>query len=141
MKNRLETGTVRCEYVSDHLSEYLEGGLPPPDVERLEDHLVECDGCAEEARQMATLLKVLHQRVPRREPTLDIWAELGPKVAAIQEEERLSVPVRFRRRMGRFLGNLAAGAILFTQALAINTEERLKPYLMTDPYRLAEEER
>jgi len=140
VKRFTENGTATCSFVSMSLSEYLEGGLPPPVRREIDFHIVECDSCAEEVRQLASLLRLL-KAIPRREPTLDMWVEMAPKVAAYQAEERLSVVQRLRLRLGRFLGNFAAGAILFTQALALNTESHLKKYLMTDPYHLAEEER
>jgi predicted anti-sigma-YlaC factor YlaD len=132
---------MECEHVRHALSDYLEGGLAPPQRQSVTDHLTECAACAREERQMGLMLNLLHERVPRREPSLDIWAELSPKIAALQAEERLSVPARLRLRGGRFLGNVAAGAILFTQALAVNTEARMRKYLVNDPFLIGEGER
>jgi anti-sigma factor RsiW len=130
-----------CEHVRHALSDYLEGGLPSPQRQSVAAHLTECETCAQEERQMNLMLNLLHERVPRREPSLDIWAELSPKIAALQAEERLSIPARLRLRGGRFLGNVAAGAILFTQALAMNTEARMRKYLVSDPFLIGEGER
>jgi anti-sigma factor RsiW len=130
-----------CEHVRHALSDYLEGGLAPPQRQSVADHLAGCEACTREERQLGLMLSLLHERVPRREPSLDIWAELAPKIAAVQAEERLSLPARVRLRGGRFLGNVAAGAILFTQALAVNTEARMRKYLVSDPFLVGEGER
>jgi hypothetical protein len=79
------------------------------------------------------LLRVLHERVPHREPSLDIWSEMQPQVEAYWREEKLPIAARFALRTQRFLHSLAAGAILFTQALAMNTENRMRKYLLSDP--------
>lgn len=140
MKSTTQFGTMKCHEVCESLSDFLEGGLPPPDRQKVQAHLDGCAECTAEAEQLTSLMRLLHERLPQREPALDIWAELQPKVQAYAEEERLSLGRRFRLRFGRFLGDVAAGAILFTQALAMNTETKLKKYLVTDPYMLAEEE-
>jgi len=88
---------------------------------------------------MVTMLRFLHEQLPPREPALDIWIELGPKAAEIMAEQRMDVPARLKRRASRFLGNVAAGAILFTHALAANTEAAMRRYLIQDPFRLAED--
>jgi hypothetical protein len=87
---------------------------------------------------MAAMLHFLHHSLPKREPILDMWTELAPKIATYQAEERLTIPARLRLRTGRFLGTVAAGAILFTQALAMNTEARMRKYLITDPFFVGE---
>lgn len=140
MSGKLVQGTVLCPQVRNALSDYLEGGLPPPVRQSVQAHLSECESCAREERQLAAMLRFVQERVPPREPSLDIWAELQPKVAAYMAEERLTLLKRIQIRLGRFLSSVAAGAILFTQALAMNTEAKLQKYLITDPYTLADEE-
>lgn len=122
-------------HVREMLSDYVENALPPVEQVFVERHLAECPDCAREARELRLMLSVLHERVGRREPVLDIWAEMAPKVAEIQREERMGVAARLALRTHRFLHNLATGAILFTQALAMNTEARMNKYLLSDPYR------
>jgi hypothetical protein len=85
-------------------------------------------------RQMKMMLDLFKDRCVRREPSLDLWAELAPKVEQVMAEERLGVLDRFRLRGSRFCNNVAAGAILFTSALAMNTEARLRKYLISDPF-------
>lgn len=122
----------------DHvLSEYLEGELASPERERIEAQLASDADLAREAHEMAAVIRLLHQ-VPRREPVLDIWSELSPKIEAYKAEEKLGVGARVRLRAGRFLGNVAMGAILFTQALAMNTEAHMRKYLISDPLTLGE---
>ena len=88
-------------------------------------------------RELQMLLRFFHDSVPAREPVLDIWAELAPKVAAWEAEERLGAAAKVRLRSHRFLHNVAAGAILFTQALAMNTEAHMHKYLMGDSLQFA----
>lgn len=122
------------------ISEYLEGELSPAERERIEAHLSSDADLARETREMAAVIRLLHQ-VPPREPVLDIWQELAPKIEAYKVEEKLGVGAKIRLRAGRFLGNVAAGAIMFTQALAMNTEARMRKYLISDPFTLGEGER
>lgn len=122
------------------VSQYLEGELSGSERERIEAQLATDADLAREAREMAAVIRLLHQ-VPPREPILDIWGELSPKIEAYKAEERLSVPMRVRLRACRFLGNVAMGAILFTQALAMNTEAHMRKYLITDTLAIGEGER
>ena len=131
---------MRCEHVQETLSNYLEGGLDPPKHRAVAEHLATCAECAREEREMARTLRVLHEYVPRHEPVLDLWAEFAPKMAQVRAEERLSFPARLRLRFVSLWGNVALGAILFTQALAHNTAARMQKYLLTDPFRDGEEE-
>jgi anti-sigma factor RsiW len=135
-----DKNTMRCQVVREALSEYVEGGLPVPLRQSVAAHLAGCAHCADEERQMAAMFKFLHNTLPKREPVLDMWTELAPKIAAIQAEEHLSIAARLKLRTGKFLGTVAAGAILFTQALAINTEARMRKYLLSDPFLVGEGE-
>lgn len=125
---------MRCKHIHEALSDYLEGGLDPPDRQAVVQHLDGCVDCAQEEREMARTLALLHNCVPRHEPVLDLWAEFAPKMAQVQAEERLGAFARLRLRMGRLWGNVAYGAILFTQALAVNTTARMQKYLLADPF-------
>jgi anti-sigma factor RsiW len=118
--------------IEEHLSEYLEGDLAPPEREALERALAENPDLAREHREFEKTLKLMHS-LPRREPVLDIWLELSPKVERILAEEKLSVGDRLRLRGTRFLASFAEGAILWTQALAMNTEARMSKYVRRHP--------
>ncbi len=132
--------TSACAHILEALSDYLEESLTETERRRVDEHLAGCASCRRERQQLSTLLGCLHESVPRREPVLDLWSEMSPRVAEVLEEQRLPVLSRWRLRASRFLGNVAAGAILFTHALAMNTEARMRKYLIQDPFRLAEED-
>ena len=135
MSGGMGNSTKQCAPVREALSDYVEGVLPLPRQTPIEQHLTSCADCAREERQMRSLLTLLHTQIPRREPALDIWAELAPKIAEIEQEERLGVSQRIKLRTGRFLGSVAAGAIVFTQVLAANTESKMRKYVVNnDPF-------
>ena len=131
--------TASCRQATDMLSDYVEGSLDPQERSEIAAHFADCPDCAREAQALQMMLGVLRERVPRREPVLDIYAELAPKVREIVAEQRLGFWARFRLNTHRLLNNVAAGAILFTHALAFNTERRLNKYLLSDPFHTAEE--
>ena len=119
--------------------DFREKSLPLSEAEAASAHLAACEDCAREEREMVALLDVLHTRLPRHEPRLDLWAEFAPQMAAVRAEEKLPVWARLRLRAARFWGNVALGAILFTQAVALNTASRLQKYLLVDPFLAPEE--
>jgi len=80
----------------------------------------------------ARTLGVLHA-LPAREPSLDLWREFAPHMAAHQEGRRLSLPARAKRRWSQFRSELSAGMILWTHSLASRTHARLERYLLRDP--------
>lgn len=127
-----------CAQVQEELSDYLEGTLVSGRSEAVEAHLQTCTLCAAEERSLASLLSVLHG-LPRREPVLDLWTELSPKVEEVNAEMRLGVFGLLRLRAGRIVSNFAAGTILFTRALAVNTESSMRKYLVQDPFFNGEE--
>jgi hypothetical protein len=125
---------MTCQHAQESLSGYLEEGLSPSERGRLESHVAGCSECARELREMKMMLDLFKDRCVRREPSLDLWAEMAPKVEQVMAEERLGVLNRFRLRGSRFCNNVAEGAILFTSALAMNTEARLRKYLLSDRF-------
>ncbi len=127
-------GTMTCHRALESLSGYLEEGLPSSQQTQIENHLAGCASCTRELREMQMMLNLFKERCIRREPSLDLWAEISPKVEQVMAEERLGFLDRIRLRGSRFCNNVAAGAILFTSALAMNTEARLRKYLLTDPF-------
>ena len=130
--------TTRCDQESQAaLSDFVEGVLPPQKHAQMTRHLETCAACAKQVRELQSLVTFFHA-LPPREPVLDVWAELAPKVAAWEAEEKLGVAARMRVRSHRFLHNVAAGAILFTQVLAMNTEARMHKYLMEGSLRFAD---
>ena len=131
---------MRCKHIQEALSDYLEGGLTGPAQQEMAEHLSECARCAREEQQMVSMLRILHEQAVRHEPVIDLWTEFAPQMAAVRAEERLGIFARLRLRVSRFWGNVAYGAILFTQALAVNTQARMQKYLLADPFREGEEE-
>ena len=124
---------MNTRYAQDRLSDYLEGGLQPPEREALERLLREDTGLALEAKRLEAMLATLHA-LPRREPVLDIWQELSPKVEVALAEEKLGLIGLLRLRGTRFLASFAEGTILWTQALAMNTEARMGKYVGENPF-------
>ena len=139
---RLTPQNLSHDFVSERLSDYLEGNLAPSEQEAIAQYLErdtpEARETKKEAQDLARMLTVLHQKMPRREPTLDIWSEFQPQMQhylqEMSREEKMSVGSRVKLRAGRFLSNVAAGTIIFTQALAVNTETKMKKYLVDDPF-------
>ncbi len=134
--------TPRCALIGtpSHdavLNDFVENTLTPDKRREVAAHLHSCPACAKQVRELSALVRFFHHSVPAREPVLDIWAELSPKVSAWEAEERLGVTAKMRLRSHRFLHNVAAGAILFTQALALNTQARMEKYLLGDSLRFA----
>lgn len=43
---------LTCAQLVELITDYLEGALSPDDVERVEEHLVFCDGCTNYLEQM-----------------------------------------------------------------------------------------
>ena len=133
-----EIPQTRCDQEREAaLSDFVEGTLSAPKHAEVVRHLETCASCAKQVRELQSLVQFFHA-LPPREPVLDIWAELAPKVAAWEAEEKLGAAARMRVRSHRFLHNVAAGAILFTQVLAMNTEARMHKYLMGDSLRFAD---
>ncbi|HSM06801.1 MAG TPA: anti-sigma factor [Longimicrobiales bacterium] len=66
---------------TDRLSEALDGTLPPPQAEALEDHLAACPAC----RQVRAELEEVRRRaraMEPREPAEDLWLEIAPRLHA-----------------------------------------------------------
>lgn len=49
---------LTCAQVVELVTSYLEDALAPADVERFEEHLVFCDGCAQYLEQMRAAITV-----------------------------------------------------------------------------------
>lgn len=139
-RGELREGTMECRRAREVLSDYLEGGLDPPVRQQIAAHLAGCAGCAAEARGLSAMLHFFHEKLPRREPVIDLWAEMQPKVAEIVAEQRLGLAARLQLQARRFLNNVAVGMIWYTNSVAINTAASMQKFLLTDPYRAAEDE-
>lgn len=115
----------------DTLPDFLDGTLTAEKRQEFERALQSNPALATETQELSQLLQLLHQ-LPPREPVIDVWPELEPKLVQFQLEERMGLFARWRFRGARFLSNFAFGAILFTQAVALNTETKMRKYVMPD---------
>jgi hypothetical protein len=113
-------------------SDYLDNTLDSVARDRLQVFLAETPEAAAELIGFERTLSLLH-RLPAREPTLDLWREFAPKLAAHQAERRMSLWPRVRQNWIRLLSELSAGVILWTHALADRTQARCERYLLNDP--------
>lgn len=115
----------------DSLSDFVEGNLSAAQLREFDRARHDDPELEKEAAELRTLLTVLHQ-LPPEEPVIDVWPELQPKLALIQAEERMGFFARSRYRIERFLSNFASGAILFTHAVAQNTEQKMRKYVLSE---------
>ncbi|MCW5849664.1 MAG: zf-HC2 domain-containing protein [Anaerolineae bacterium] len=53
------TEELSCQELVELVTEYLEGALPPGDVERFETHLAGCRGCRNYLEQMRHTIQVV----------------------------------------------------------------------------------
>jgi anti-sigma factor RsiW len=116
---------------NETLADFLDGTLSSEKRTEFERLLQSSPALKRETQDLSEVLQILHQ-LPQREPVIDVWPELEPKLVQFQLEERMGVFARWRFRGARFLSNFAFGAILFTQAVALNTETKMRKYVMPD---------
>ena len=58
MSEQIIPGGISCQEVVEIVTDYLEGKLPPQDVQKLEAHLRLCGPCAEYLQQVRTTTKL-----------------------------------------------------------------------------------
>jgi anti-sigma factor RsiW len=126
--NRRDTmNSKQLDY--DTLPDFLDGALSVEKRQEFEKAMQGDPALARETEELSQVLALLHQ-LPQREPVIDVWPELEPKLIQHQLEERMGLFARWRFRGVRFLSNFASGAILFTHAVALNTETKMRKYVM-----------
>lgn len=113
-------------------SDYLDDALDAEDRARLLAFWEANAGMRADYDVFARTVRVLHA-LPAREPSLDLWREFAPHMAAHQEERRRSLPARAQHRWSQFRSELSAGVILWTHSLASRAHTRLERYLLRDP--------
>lgn len=128
---------LTCQHAKELFSEYFDNTLDPERRHEVGAHLDLCEACSEEYRRFAQPLALLHA-VPDPEPVLDIWQEFLPKMAAWEEEQKLSFWPRVRQQWHHAMAHIAEGAILYTSVLAHRTTERMERYLIRDPFATSE---
>jgi anti-sigma factor RsiW len=57
---------LTCKELTELITDYLEGRLPPADYQRFENHLTICPDCVAYVDQMRTTIKILGEK-PRPE--------------------------------------------------------------------------
>ncbi len=78
---------MTCAFVRRRLSEWIDGDLEPGVARRVDGHLSECVACAERARQLRTVGRLV-ARLPRFE---------APEAVASQVAERIAMETEARR--------------------------------------------
>lgn len=121
-------------------SDYLEDALDEPTRARMQAFLAAQPEHAADLSRFERTLSTL-RRLPPREPVLDMWQEFAPRVEAYRAERRLALWPRLQQQWMRLLGQLSAGVILWTQALAARTHARLERYLLHDPLHSYQQEK
>jgi anti-sigma factor RsiW len=59
---------LSCQELVELVTDYLEGGLPPEERERFEEHLDECGNCREYLAQMRTTIELAGELTPESLP-------------------------------------------------------------------------
>jgi anti-sigma factor RsiW len=113
-------------------SDYVENNLDDATRDELQAYLAKTPDAAAELIGFERTLTVLH-RLPPREPSLDLWREFAPKLAAYQAERKQGWRQRIRLNWTRMLSELSSGVILWTHALADRSHARFERYLLQDP--------
>lgn len=85
-----------CKHVNDHLVDYLYQELDSDQLDRIEGHLKECDGCASELAAFESTRQLM-QQLPQLEPPTSVTDRLLQQAAlAVQPEEKLGFWERLR---------------------------------------------
>ena len=58
------TRTLTCKELTEVLTDYLEGTMPPEDRARFDAHLAICEGCATYVEQMRQVIRTVHELRP-----------------------------------------------------------------------------
>lgn len=113
-------------------SDYLDGTLDTAAQQQMDTFLAAHPDAQAEIDGLRRTLSVLHA-LPPREPSLDLWREFMPHMAAFTAERRLPWSIRLRQMALRLLDGMGAGLILWTDALAGRTRARWERHLLHDP--------
>ena len=107
------------EHATDDLELYAIGALRPGEADRVTVHLAACPACRDELAQIATIVNVLPDVVPLRDPPTGLKERILSAAAAEAAAGRSAVPARretpwtFRpNRSWLGIGALAAAAVL-----------------------------
>ena len=124
---------LTCQHAQELFTEYFDNILDQDLRHQMSEHLDQCASCHEAYSDFAKPIAMLHS-VPDPEPVLDMWQEFLPKMAAWEEEQKLTLLPRLRQQWHNAMAHIAEGAILYTSVLAHRTTERMQRYLIRDPF-------
>jgi len=127
----------QCKHIGPLLPEYQDGTLTETARREVAEHLAHCAACAAENRDVERSVALLNH-LPMPEPRLDLWAEFEPKLAMVEEENRLQPLARLRLWWHRAMAHVAEGAVIYTHLMAQRTLSSMERYLIRDPFRLME---
>jgi len=126
-----------CDEIREHLSEYLDGVLPPETKTRLDDHLSECAGCRKELESLKAVVRELNSLQPV-DPPEDFLEQIHGKVSGRPWYERvirlLFLPMKFKVPI-QIAGALTAALLLFSILTLQHheTDRLLRPLLAPGP--------
>ena len=111
---------------TDRLSEALDGTLPPPQAQALEDHLASCAGCRRVRAELEEVRRRARALEPA-EPPRDLWLEIAPRLEAATLGDKvipmhghgLAEPPTERRRLRLSLPQAAAAALVLALGGAV----------------------
>lgn len=114
------------------LDDYAEGTLPPHDERGVRRHLMQCDDCRAEERELRTLLDEAAALPPEIQPPAELWegiaARLEPRSAAVAPAPEIPVigprPVR---RIPWWMQAAAAVALVVTTSVVTLQVDRAGP--------------
>lgn len=112
-------------------SGYLEHELSPSERDQMQVYFAEHPDAAAEMITLERTLSLL-QRLPPREPSLDLWHALVPEIEMLRAERKLSLVLRLRGQWSVFVASVSEGVILWTHALARRAHHHLAPHLHPD---------
>ena len=77
---------IICRQLVELVTDYLDGALPPPTVDLVEEHLVMCDWCRDYLDQFKATTRAVAEAEAERPPRAMLEAVLGAVRAATAEE-------------------------------------------------------
>jgi len=127
-----------CNDVLRHLTSWIDGAERESIPREALAHLEQCPECRALLDELSKTVALL-RRLPAREPVLDLWSEMAPAMADARRDQRRGPVGRLRHRARTLLSNAAAGAIVFTDQVARNTDTALRRWMLQDPFHRGEE--
>lgn len=147
---------MKCEEIQKKLSALIDNELKEEEVSLIQEHLKECQGCAEELRAINTAWDFM-ETAEEMEPSPYFWARLSATIAQQDQEKILRwsfwrklisnpIPVAVAAALilGLLLGNFVGRSLYpngsyansngTAEALALNTFDDLPSGSLADAY-------